>query len=123
MVNNSANFREQTRRAHNLVAAGEVGRVQHVSCSLLSNLKWLFEDPANVGWVKPSGTMAGNGFGWGQSSHVFAWVYFVTGLAPVSVFCHMSYSDKSGADIYNSATIRCACGATIAVTGAAGVSG
>lgn len=123
MVNNSANFRAQAKRAHDLVRDGQIGEVQHVSCALFSPLGWLFHNPDNVGWVKPTGKMLGNGFAWGQLSHTFAWVYLVTGLTPKSVFCHMSYSEKSGADIYDSATIRCTNGATISVQGAGDIAG
>ena len=40
---------------------------------MYSPLHFLFDDPANEGWVKPTGTMiqpdgSGNGFGWGQVS-------------------------------------------------------
>jgi len=123
MVNNSANFREQAKRAHDLVRGGQIGKVKHVSCALFSPLGWLFHNPANVSWVKPTGNMLGNGFAWGQLSHTFAWIYLVTGLTPKSVFCHMSYSEKTGADVYNSATIRCTCGATISVQGIADIAG
>lgn len=123
MVNNSANFREQSKRAHDLVRGGKIGEVKHVSCALFSPLKWIFDNPANTGWVKPTGTMLGNGFAWGQLSHTFAWVFLVTGLTPKSVFCHMGYSETSGADMYNSATIRCTSGATISVQGVGNIPG
>jgi len=123
MVNNSANFRQQAKRAHDLVRGGRVGEVKHVSCALFSPLAWLFHNPTNVGWVKCTGAMLGNGFAWGQLSHTFAWVYLVTGLTPKSVFCHMSYSETTGADVYNSATVRCDGGATISVQGIGDIAG
>mmetsp|Transcript_54565 Transcript_54565/g.165233 ORF Transcript_54565/g.165233 Transcript_54565/m.165233 type:complete len:387 (+) Transcript_54565:55-1215(+) len=119
MVNNSANFREPAQRARGLVRAGEIGEVRHVSCSMASALLWLFDDPKNEGWVKPSGDMLGNGFGWGQLSHTLAWVYMVTGLTPATVFCTMGYSEKTGADLYDAAVVRCTSGATINVQGVA----
>ena len=67
--------------------------------------------------------MLGNGFGWGQMSHPLAWVLRVTGLVPTVVTCVMSVSENSGADLYNSATIRCEGGATISMSGAAAVPG
>lgn len=45
--------------------------------------------------------MKGNGFGWGQFSHTFAWLYRVTGLTPESVFAFTGKSDITGADIYD----------------------
>merc|ERR1712032_33406 len=123
MVNNSANFRQQSIRAHDLVRDGQIGEVKPVSCALFSPLAWLFHNPANVGWVKPTGRMLGNCFAWGQLSHTFAWIYLVTGLTPKSVFCHMGYSEKTGADIYDSATVRCTSGATISVQGIGDIAG
>lgn len=117
MVNNSANYREQARRACELVKAGQVGDIRHVSCSMGTALLWLLDDPANQGWVKPSGKMIGNGFAWGQLSHTLAWVYLVTGLTPQRVSCSMGYSEKTGADLYDSAIVCCTNGATIAVQG------
>ncbi|CAE8669381.1 unnamed protein product [Polarella glacialis] len=119
MVNNSANFREQAKKAHELVRAGELGEIRQVQCYMGSALLWLFDNPENVGWVKPSGTMQGNGFGWGQLSHSLAWVYMVTGLTPEGLTCHMGYSAVTGADIFDSAVVRCTNGATISVQGVA----
>ena len=39
-------------------------------------------------------------------------VYRVTGLEPESVFCKMTCSKKTGADIFTSALIQCTNGAT-----------
>ena len=52
---------------------------------MYSPLLSLFDDPRNTGWVKPSGTMtqsdgSGNGFGWGQLSHLLGWVLYVGDL-------------------------------------------
>jgi predicted dehydrogenase len=52
--------------------------------------------------------MLGNGFAWGQSSHLFAFLYHVCPeLQPVDVFCTMRHSKATGADVSHSATIRC----------------
>jgi len=119
MLNNTANFRENAQRAFELVKEGKIGTVRHVMCYMGSALLWLFEEPANAGWVKPSGNMTGNGFGWGQLSHTLAWVYYVSGLTPQSVFACMGHSDITGADLFDSGIIRCTNGATINVQGVA----
>ena len=54
-------------------------------CVIYSPLMGLFDDAANTSWVKPTGSMvqadgSGNGFGWGQLSHLLGWVLFVGGL-------------------------------------------
>ena len=82
-VNNTANWRANCQRARELVAARRIGSIEHVQCYMGSPLLWLFDDPENEGWTKPTGTMRGNGFGWGQLSHTLAWVYRVTGLEPL----------------------------------------
>jgi len=85
MVNNTANWRPQAKLAADCIAAGRIGAVEHVQCSMHSPLLWLFDDPANEGWTAPTAGMAGNGFGWGQLSHLLAWVFKVTALEPTEV--------------------------------------
>lgn len=119
IVNHSANFRENSIKARELVQNGEIGTIQHVRCFMGSALLWLFDNPENVGWVTPTGGMLGNGFGWGQMSHTLAWVFMVTDLAPKSVYCQMVYSEKTGADLFCSGVVRCTNGATINFEGAA----
>ncbi|CAE8636582.1 unnamed protein product [Polarella glacialis] len=122
MVNNSANFRPQAFRAQELVRAGKVGEIEHVSCFMIRE-RAFFDHPENTAWCRPCGSMVGNGFAWGQLSHTLAWVFMVTGLCPASVFCRMVYSKKSGADLYDSASIGCTNGASIAVQGIASMPG
>eukprot|EP00929_Paragymnodinium_shiwhaense_P083062 TRINITY_DN44101_c0_g1_i1.p1 TRINITY_DN44101_c0_g1~~TRINITY_DN44101_c0_g1_i1.p1 ORF type:complete len:632 (+),score=86.76 TRINITY_DN44101_c0_g1_i1:164-2059(+) len=121
MVNNSANWRQQAKRAHDLVKGGSIGKVKHVQCYMGSALLWLFDNPENVAWVKPSGSMVGNGFGWGQSSHTLAWALLVSGLQPERVFCTMGHSEKTGADMFLTAMVFCKGGATMCVQGTAAV--
>jgi len=112
MVNNTANYREQFFEARKLVEDGELGEINHALCVMYSPLMFLFDDPANEGWVKPTGTMvqsdgSGNGFGWGQSSHALAWVLAVGGLDAEEVTAITHRSEKSGADLMDAALIRC----------------
>jgi predicted dehydrogenase len=122
MVNNTANYREQCFKARQLVEAGELGDIHHVLCVMYSPLMFLFDDPANEGWVKPTGTMvqpdgSGNGFGWGQSSHVLAWVLHVAGLQVEDVTASTHRSEKSGADLTDAALIKCTNGCSISFSG------
>jgi len=77
---------------------------------------FLFNDPKQEGWVKPSGNMLGNGMAWGQAAHTFGWLWMVSGLTPKEVFAYMGKSDATGADVYDSASILCTNGATISVS-------
>jgi len=122
MVNNTANFRDNCFDVRRLVQAGELGDIHHVLCVMYSPLMGLFDDPANDGWVKPSGTMvqpdgSGNGFGWGQISHAIAWPLFVGGLEVDEVTAMTHRSEKSGADLTDAALVRCKGGTSITVSG------
>mmetsp|Transcript_19791 Transcript_19791/g.29034 ORF Transcript_19791/g.29034 Transcript_19791/m.29034 type:complete len:398 (+) Transcript_19791:463-1656(+) len=121
LVNHSANFRTQARTAREIVLSGKIGKIRHVTGFMASPLSWIFDDPSNVGWNEPdaSGTMLGNGFAWGQSSHLLAWVYHVSGntLCPKRVFCAMNHSERTGADVSHAATIICDDGITFSMSG------
>eukprot|EP00439_Symbiodinium_sp_Y106_P082745 s694_g22.t1 len=121
MVNHSANFTRHALRARELVQS-HLGEIEHVTCYMIREREF-FEDPENRLWVATEGSMTGNGFAWGQSCHTLAWVYRVTGLEPESVFCKMTCSKKTGADIFTSALIQCTNGATICCQGLAGLPG
>ena len=118
LVNHSANYRPQARAAQELIqSSNKIGQIRHISAFFASPLSWIFDDPSNKGWNEPddSGSMLGNGFAWGQSSHILAWIYHVVGpeqLVPTRVFCSMTNSDVTGADVSHAATIICNNGAT-----------
>lgn len=122
LVNHSANYRPQARAAHAIIESGKLGTIRHVSAYFASPLSWIFDDPSNTGWNEPddSGDMLGNGFAWGQSSHILAWVYHVAGsenLKPSRVYCAMTHSEATGADVSHAATIICQNGATFSLSG------
>ena len=101
LINHSANYRPQARAAHALIQSGKLGTIRHVSAFFASPLSWIFDDPSNTGWNEPddSGEMLGNGFAWGQSSHLLAWIYHVAGcenLVPSRVYC-APLANKRGA--------------------------
>ncbi|CAE6967744.1 pht4 [Symbiodinium natans] len=121
MVNHSANFTRHALHARELVRE-RLGDIEHVTCYMIREREF-FEDPLNRLWVSAEGSMTGNGFAWGQSCHTLAWVYMVTGLEPESVFCKMTYSKITGADVFTAALIQCANGATICCQGLAGLPG
>lgn len=120
LVNHSANYIPQSRKAQELVEAGKIGEIQHITGFMASPLSWIFEDPSNRGWNEPTpGIMLGNGFAWGQSSHLLAWIYHVCGedLQPEKVYCTMHQSKITGADIAHSASIKCNNGVTMSLSG------
>jgi len=118
MVNHSANYRMQARKARELVETGAIGEIQHITCFFASPLMWIFDDPANKSWNEPNGSMLGNGFAWGQSCHLLGWVYHVCpNLVPVSIFCAMNTSEKTGADLSHAATVICNGNTIMSVSG------
>jgi len=75
IVNNSANWADSTIAAYDAVKQGKIGEVRHVNCILGSPLTWLFDEKGHAGWNSKSDKMLGNGFGWGQGSHQFGWIF------------------------------------------------
>jgi predicted dehydrogenase len=107
-INHTANYRAQTALARETITSGKLGRIRHVTASFAAPLKWIFNDPGNEGWNKPTGSMVGNGFAWGQSSHLLAWLFHILPhCEPKLVHCRMSLSKETGADIAHSATVEC----------------
>jgi len=107
-LNHTANYRAQTAIARKAIASGRLGSVRHVTASFAGPMKWIFLEPENDGWNKPTGNMIGNGFGWGQSSHLLAFLFHILpDLTPKTVFCRMTHAKSTGADIAHSATIEC----------------
>ena len=120
LINHSANYIPQTKTAKELVQAGAIGDLQHVTAFMASPLSWIFEDKENSGWNEPTpGLMLGNGFAWGQSSHLLAWIYHVCGehLQPERVFCTMHHSKQTGADVSHAASIQCRNQVTVSLSG------
>ena len=118
MINHSANYRLQTRKAKELVMADAIGDIRHITAFFASPLMWIFDDPDNKGWNEPQGNMQGNGFAWGQSCHLLGWIFQVCpNLVPEAVFCAMNNSEKTGADIAHAATIICKGNAIMSVSG------
>jgi predicted dehydrogenase len=135
-VNNTANFNAQTDEAAALVAAGTLGEVRHVVCTMAGDLADLFgsagmettsphragdRDPT-INYAPMASTWAdpkrAGGYGWGQMTHSLAWAFEVSGLTPHQVFAFDGKS-PAGVDYYDSATVRCTNGATMVLSGAA----
>ena len=118
LINNTANWQPGTIAAHEWVYTnGKLGELKHVSCVFAAPLGWLFEGEGHSEWQKLSGTMKGNGFGWGQFAHTFAWVYKVTGLTPKNVYAVCATSEATGADLYDAVVVTCTNGCTISASG------
>jgi predicted dehydrogenase len=123
------NFKDFTRQAVDLVAAGRLGEVRHISCQMASPTGDLFGgdglvetashmfQPERSTWADPANA---GGYGWGQLSHALGLMFAVSGLAPLQVFA-MGGKSKAGVDYYDALTVRMTNGATAAISGAATV--
>jgi predicted dehydrogenase len=113
LINHSANYIPQTKAARELVKAGEIGDIKHITGAFSSPLSWIFDDPAQRNWnelvCSETSDILPSGFAWGQSSHILAWIYHVAGdeIQPQRVFCTMNHSPITGADVSHAATIQC----------------
>lgn len=125
MVNSTANYRAKSFDARRLIEEGELGEVSHVLAVMYSPLMFLFDDPANDGWVKATGSQlqpdgSGNGFGYGQLSHLLAWVLAVAQVEVDEVTAITHRSERSGADLMDAALIRCKGNKSISLSGGCG---
>jgi len=123
------NFKDFTRRAAALVAAGEVGTIRHVACQMASPTGDLFAGeglletadhmfrPQVSTWADPHNA---GGYGWGQLSHALGLMFRVTGLAPREVYA-IGGTSPAGVDAYDAATVRFESGATASLSGASTV--
>lgn len=107
--------------------------------SWVSKTPWATNDKSSSGEVQSNHNkppMTGNGYTWGQIAHVLAWIYGVLGVGmtssgsntdsethgvaiPTKVYCNMTHSDKTGADISFASVITCRDGTTFSLSGTA----
>ena len=123
------NFKDFTRRAMDLVAAGEIGQIRHAICQMASPTADLFageglvetEDhmfrPARSTWADPE---KAGGYGWGQLSHALGLYFAIVDRAPIEVFA-IGGRSSAGVDYYDAATVQLEGGTTLALSGAATV--
>lgn len=118
LVNHTANYRLQAKQAREILQSGEIGKIRHVSAFFASPLKSLFEDKSRTEWNEPSEGMLGNGFTYGQMTHLVAWIFHVcSDLEPKRVSCNMTHCPQTGADIAVSASVACESDAVLSISG------
>ena len=116
MVNHTSNFRQKCLKAKQLIDSGKLGKINHVLAVMYAPLLWMFEDPDNTSYTKPTGSMLANGFGWGQICHLLGWVHYVTNLKSKEITAVMHFSKKSGADLINAGLVKCENGESISIS-------
>ena len=123
------NFKSWTDKARALVAAGEIGRIEHVVLQMASALEDLFagqpmKETEGAMFRPPPSTWAdprrAGGYGWGQLVHALGLMFRIADLEPSRVFAAAGKS-PTGVDYYDAAVVQFTNGATAAVSGAATV--
>ena len=89
------NFKSWTDKARALVAAGEIGRIEHIVLQMASALEDLFagqpmKETEGAMFRPPPSTWAdpkrAGGFGWGQLVHALGLLFRIADIAPAEVF-------------------------------------
>lgn len=109
------------------LAAGAIGRIEHVACSFVSATRAVFDGsvgltrwqttffrPSIDTWQDPE---HGGGFAYGQLSHSIALLLWLTGLEPRSVAA--ATFSPAGIDLADAAALTFADGAVATISGAA----
>jgi predicted dehydrogenase len=130
MVAYGWNYRPIAAKARKLVDAGWVGMLRHGVCHIASATGSLMSgtghpqaashlfQPAASTWSDP---LRAGGFGWGQLTHALGLLFLLVDLAPTRVFARMGLG-PTGADLFDAAVLELDNGATISLSGAAGLS-
>lgn len=126
LVANSFHYAPRMVEVRDLLGRGSVGRIEHVMASFLSATRPVFEGavgfkrwetsffrPDRATWQSPG---QGGGFAYGQLSHAIPLMLWLTGLDAVEVGARTL--DKGGIDICDAATVLCAGGAVVSLSGA-----
>ena len=126
MVPHGWQFLEGMATAQRWLTDGRIGQVQHVACWMASPSRGLFSglpEPRR-GTVRgpDADTYAGPqaGYAYGQLSHLFSLVFWLTGLIPTEVTARTT-DGPARSDVYDAFVIRCRGGALISASGAAAV--
>ena len=121
------NFKDWTDKALALVAAGQIGRIEHVVLQMASALDDLFAGqpmketeghmfrPPQSTWSDPE---RAGGYGWGQLVHALGLLFRIADLEPSRVFA-LTGKSPTKVDYYDAAVVQFTNGATASVSGSA----
>ena len=121
------NFKDWTDKARALVAAGQIGRIEHVVLQMASALDDLFAGqpmketeghmfrPPPSTWSDPK---RAGGYGWGQLVHALGLLFRIADLEPSRVFA-MTGKSPTNVDYYDAAVVQFTNEATASVSGSA----
>ena len=119
-------FLPQAAAARQWIRGGRIGRLEHVVAQMASPARGLFSgeenpfpgvesQPEPSTWVGEEG-----GYAYGQLSHLFALVFWLTGLTPTEVMGSVT-PGPAGSDLYDAFLTTTRQGPLVSVSGGAGV--
>ena len=125
LIANGYNYLPYLQGVRRDLAAGRIGRIEHVQCSFFSGTRRVFDgdqglerwkrtffrpDPST--WQDPA---QGGGFAYGQMSHSIAMTLWLTGLRPVAVSALANGNGR--VDLADAAILSCEGGAIASLCG------
>ena len=119
-------FLPQAAAARQWIREGRIGRLEHVVAQMASPARGLFSGvensiagaespPEPSTWVGEEG-----GYAYGQLSHLFSLVFWLTGLVPAEVMGAVT-PGPAGSDLYDAVIATTRQGPLVSVSGGAGV--
>jgi predicted dehydrogenase len=125
LIANGYNYLPYLQGVRRDLAAGRIGRIEHVQCMFVSGTRRVFDGevglerwkrtffrPDAATWQDPA---QGGGFAYGQMSHSIALMLWLTGLEPVSVAAMTTGNGR--VDLTDAAILSCADGAIASLSG------
>lgn len=119
-------FLPQAAAARQWIREGRIGRLEHVVAQMASPARGLFsgEEDSIAGAESPPepSTWVGEegGYAYGQLSHLFSLVFWLTGLVPAEVMGAVT-PGPAGSDLYDALIATTRQGPLVSVSGGAGV--
>jgi predicted dehydrogenase len=121
------NYKDFATQASELIAAGKVGEIRHVTCNMGTFTYDLFGgyglkeasdhmfQPNKSTWADPD---KAGGYGWGQLSHALGLMFRLVDLAPTQVYALDTKSDAN-VDLTDAAILTFENGARASISGSA----
>ena len=121
------NFKDFATTAHDILAAGKVGEIRHVSCLMATHTFDLFggrglKESESHMFQPQKSTCAdpkrAGGYGWGQLSHALGLMFRLIDLAPKEIYA-INTKSAANVDLNDAAVLTFENGATCSISGSA----
>ena len=121
------NFKDYATEASELIAAGRIGTIRHVTCQMATYTFDLFNGqglsetadhmfrPNRSTWADPE---RAGGYGWGQLTHALGLLFRLVDIDPSEVYA-IKANSATGVDLIDTAIVKLANGAAVSLSGCA----